>query len=289
MNTELKTTRPALAHPWVYFVATYLWSGLFGGIAIFLNLSMETAFGLVFVLLAAIGPMVMGIAFTYLTRDQEGRREYWRRVISLRRIPARWYLVILLFVPILNGLAALLDVLSGGTGATWGETALNFLANPASILLSILFATLFPFIEELGWRGYALDRLQERNSALVSSLILGTVWSLWHLPTFFIRDSYQAGLGIGTPAFWLFFAGIIPLTFVFTWIYNNTGRSTLAVILFHAMVNFTGELFTLTERADTYSIGLWFVAAIGITVIWGAKTLCRETTVPAQRLADSGQ
>ena len=95
-----------------------------------------------------------------------------------------------------------------------------------------------------------------------------TVWSLWHLPTFFIRDSYQASLGIGTPAFWLFFAGIVPLTFAFTWIYNNTGRSTLAVILFHSMVNFTGELIALSERADTLSIALWFVVAIGITVIW---------------------
>ena len=179
-------------------------------------------------------------------------------------------------MPILNGLAALLDVITGGTGATWGETALNALTNPASIILSILFATLFPFIEELGWRGYLLDRLQEKYSALVSSLILGILWSLWHLPTFFIRDSYQASLGIGTPAFWWFFAGIVPLTFVFTWIYNNTNRSTLAVILFHAMVNFTGELFTLSERADTYSILLWFVAALGITVIWSTKSFTQR-------------
>ncbi|MBK7316154.1 MAG: CPBP family intramembrane metalloprotease [Anaerolineales bacterium] len=233
---------------------------------------METAAGLILVLLAALGPMVMGIAFTYLTRDNEGRRDYWNRIINFKRIPAKWYLIIFIFVPILNGLAALLDVITGGTGATWGETALNALTNPASIILSILFATLFPFIEELGWRGYLLDRLQERYSALVSSLILGILWSLWHLPTFFIRDSYQASLGIGTPAFWWFFAGIVPLTFVFTWIYNNTNRSTLAVILFHSMVNFTGELFTLSERADTYSILLWFVAALGITVIWSAKS-----------------
>ena len=115
--------------------------------------------------------------------------------------------------------------------------------------------------------------MQEKYSALVSSLILGILWSLWHLPTFFVRDSYQSSLGIGTPAFWWFFAGIIPLTFVFTWIYNNTNRSILAVILFHSMVNFTGELFTLSERADTYSILLWFVVALGITVIWSAKAV----------------
>ena len=279
MNEVLKTTRPKLASPWIYFLATYTWSGIFGGLAILMDLSMETALGLVLVLLAATGPMVTGIAFTYLTRDKEGRRDYWKRIVDFKRIPAKWYLVILLFVPILNSLAALLDKLAGGSGATWGEAALNFLTNPASILLSILFATLFPFIEELGWRGYLLDRLQEKHSALISSLILGSMWSLWHLPTFFIRDSYQASLGIGTPAFWLFFAGIIPLNFAFTWIYNSTGRSTLAVILFHSMVNFTGELIALSERADTFSIALWFVVAIGLTVIWSTKTPARQKEV----------
>jgi len=276
MNENLNTTRPKLASPWVYFLATYLWSCIFGGIAILANLSMETAIGLVLVLLAAIGPMVTGIAFTYLTRDKIGRKNYWKRIIDFKRISAKWFLAILLFVPILNSLAALLDKLFGGSGATWGEAALNFLTNPSSIILSILFASLFPFIEELGWRGYVLDRLQEKYSALVSSLILGTVWSLWHLPTFFIQGSYQASLGIGTPAFWLFFVGIIPLNFAFTWIYNNTSRSTLAVTLFHSMVNFTGELIALSESADTLSITLWFVVAVGITISWSVRTPARQ-------------
>ena len=56
--------------------------------------------------------MVTGISFTYLTRDQEGRRDYWKRVIDFKRIPAKWYLVIFLFVPILNSLPALLDVIT---------------------------------------------------------------------------------------------------------------------------------------------------------------------------------
>jgi membrane protease YdiL (CAAX protease family) len=140
----------------------------------------------------------------------------------------------------------------------------------------VLFATLIPFIEELGWRGYALDRLQENKNALASSLILNVVWSLWHLPLFFVPDSYQAGLGVGTLEFWLFLLGVVPLGFAFAWIYNNTRRSTLAVILFHAMVNFTGELIAISKRADTYATLLWFVAAIGITVIWGAATFSRQ-------------
>ena len=269
MNEKMKVT---LKNPWIFILATFVWTWLFWGIGIALGVNMESTGGFLVLLLGVMGPLVTGITFTYLTRDKEGRQDYWNRIKNFKRIPAKWYLIIILFVPILNLLAAGIDIVAGGTGATLGETAHNALSDPLGIVFSLLFASLVPFIEELGWRGYVLDRFQEKNSALKSSLILGAVWSLWHLPMFFIPDSYQAGLGVGTLAFWLFMIGIVPLNIPFTWIYNNTGRSTLAVILFHAMVNFTGELIALNARADTISIGLWFVAAIGITVFWGAKT-----------------
>jgi membrane protease YdiL (CAAX protease family) len=229
-------------------------------------------------LAGVLGPMITGIGFTYMTKHKAGRSDYWKRIVDFKRISAKWYLVIYLIVPVLHILAMMIDIIAGGNGATWGEAAQNVFSNPLSIIPSILFASLIPLIEELGWRGYALDRFQERHSALTSSLILGVVWSVWHLPLFFVPGSYQASLGVGTLAFWLFVIGIIPLNLPFTWIYNNTGRSTLAVILFHSMVNFTGELIALNERADTISIGLWFIAAISIAVIWGAKTFTRENS-----------
>jgi membrane protease YdiL (CAAX protease family) len=272
MNENLITTRSKLANPWIYFLATFVWTWFFWGLAILTSASMESGQGVTLLLLGVTGPMVTGIGFVYLTRDKEGQRDYWKRVIDFKRIPGKWYLVIFLFVPAMHLLSALLDGLFGGGGTTWGEAALGVVTNPLSIIASILFASLIPFIEELGWRGYVLDRLQERRSALVSSLILGVLWSLWHLPMFFIAGSYQAGLGVGTLEFWLFFLSIVPLTFVFTWIYNNTRRSTLAVILFHAMVNFTGELITLSKNADTIYSLLWFVVAIVITAVWGPKT-----------------
>jgi len=82
--------------------------------------------------------------------------------------------------------------------------------------------------EEFGWRGYALDRLQAHYSALLSSVFLGIVWGLWHLPLFFMsgQDIYHS---VPIPAFIL---GTIFLSILFTWIYNNTGRSILAVLIF---------------------------------------------------------
>jgi len=275
MKSSTDVSRSSLRSPWLYFAVTFAWTWFFWGLGILLQVSMESAGGLLF-LLGVLGPMLTGIGFTYLTRDRAERRDYWARVIDVKRIGLKWFLVILLFTPVLNVLAALLDVLFGGQGATWGPSLVNAVSDPISLLFSALFATLIPFIEELGWRGYVLDRLQENKNALASSLILNVVWSLWHLPMFFIPDSYQAGLGVGTLEFWLFLLGVVPLGFAFTWIYNNTRRSILAVILFHGMVNFTGELIAISKQADTFATLFWFVAAIGITVIWGAATFSRQ-------------
>jgi membrane protease YdiL (CAAX protease family) len=268
MNNYDKSSSSLFSNPWLFFGATFAWTWAFWGLGILLKISLESTFGFGLLFLGVLGPLVTGIGFTYLTKNQAGRRDYWRRTVDVRRIGLKWLLILLLFVPVLNGLAALIDVVLGGTGAVWGETLVNAASNPFGLVLSAIFATLIPFIEELGWRGYVLDRLQASRSAFMATLILGVVWSLWHLPLFFIADSYQAGLGVGTLEFWLFMIGIVPLSFAFTWVYNNTQRSILAVILFHGMVNFTGELIAITERADTFAIGLWIIAALGLVAIW---------------------
>lgn len=277
MNWYDKSLQSALSNPWVFFGATFAWTWGIWGVALLLKASVKTTLGVAFLFFGGFGPLVMGIAFTMLTKTKTGQRDYWLRIIDVRRIGLKWWLTLLLLVPVLNGLSALIDVLFGGTGAVWGESLLNARVNPLGLFLSAAFATVVPFIEELGWRGYALDRLQAKRSAFRATLILGIVWALWHLPLFFIRGSYQAGLGVGTLDFWLFMIGTVLLSFAFTWMYNNTHRSILAVILLHGMINFTGELFDITERASTVSILLWLVVAVGITVLWGPKTFKGKT------------
>ncbi len=286
MNQTAASARERFSSPWLFFAVTFLWTWLFWLAAAGLGLGMDQPVGGLLMVLGMLGPMLAGIAFTYFTRDREGRRDYCDRIIDFRRIAFRWYLIVFLLVPALTAAAAVLDFVLGGRGATWGEVILNFASEPWAIIPSALFSLIIPFVEELGWRGYVLDRMQARWSALVSGTILGGAWAVWHLPLFFIRGSYQNGLGFGTPAFWLFMVGLVPLTVVFSWIFNNTNRSTLAVILFHSMVNFTGELLAVTERADALLIGLWFVAAAVVSVAWGPRTLAGRG---ASRLAAATQ
>jgi len=259
-----------------FFALAYGWTWLFWIPAALIGQEAST---LVMPLryLGGIGPVVAAIILTYIAQSKEGRRDYWQRVIDFRRINVKWYAVVFLAVPLLTAIAALLDLLLGGSGIQL-EAMSGFVSCPWAILPFVAFILLFgPLPEELGWRGYALDRLQIKWSALSASLVLGTVWSLWHLPLFFIEGTYQNELGLGTLSFWMFLIDMVPKAILYTWVYNNTRRSILSAVLLHFMVNFMGELFGLSDRAELYQVLLWVAAAMTITIIWGPKTLTRRT------------
>ncbi len=223
------------------------------------------------------GPAVAEIALIFRTHDKEQQRDYWQRVLDIRRIGARWHAVIWLTFPLLNAIAILLCGLTGGGWPAF-ETAKHLLATPWTLLPFALFILLFgPLPEELGWRGYALDSLQARWNALVSSLILGVMWAGWHIPLFFMNGTFQHDqVGFGTLNFWLFCIGTIVSSILFTWLYNNTHRSTLAAILFHFMLNFSGELLSPTDRARFYQLLLLIITTVVVVIIWGPETLAQQ-------------
>ena len=146
------------------------------------------------------------------------------------------------------------------------------------ILPFAIFILIFgPLPEELGWRGYALDGLQARYNALISSLILGLIWALWHVPLFFMNGTWQHDkLGFATVDFWTFVFGTVIISILFTWIYNNTNRSTLSAILFHFVINFSGELFSPTEMARLYNLILVTVFSMIVVTIYGHETLTHQ-------------
>jgi uncharacterized protein len=246
-----------------------------------MGVSFDSAAGLLLLLVGLVGPGASGIGFVYLVYDEPGRTDFWNRIKQVRRISARWALVIFLLPPVVVITAAVADIVLGGTSVSLGEWVYEVGVNPIAFLPTLFFATLPPLLEELGWRGYALDRLQVKRSALVSSLILGVVWSVWHLPLFFIEGSYQHDMvGFGTLEFWMFTIGIVPLSVTFTWVYNNTARSILAVILLHGWTNFTVQTIELTGRSEVFHIVTWFILIALITAIWGANTLRKDDEMP---------
>jgi membrane protease YdiL (CAAX protease family) len=129
--------------------------------------------------------------------------------------------------------------------------------------------------EELGWRGYLLPKLQEKRNALVSSLIVGVIWSTWHLPFLYIPGSSL----YGRP-----FAGYLiqltTLSIILTWIYNNTG-SILACVLYHTWSNIAAAYLMVDITDVTYGLLALFgqmVVLVLLIVVFGPRHLSRKHT-----------
>lgn len=139
--------------------------------------------------------------------------------------------------------------------------------------------------EELGWRGFALDRLQNKWNALIASLILGILWAAWHFPLFFIKGTPQQGMGFGTFIFWLWCLQVVCLSVLTTWVYNNTHRSILSAVCMHFMFNSTYGILqqggqSVTPSAFAANTGMIAVAAVVVIGLWGATSLTSHHVSP---------
>jgi uncharacterized protein len=212
-------------------------------------------------------PSLVAIGLTLFREGMPRLRRLGRRILQFK-IGWRWYVAVIVLVAIATAGQILINRLLGHTF----DLSL-FLAQLGSFIPLIILG---PLSEELGWRGYALDRLQTRFNALISSLLLGAAWALWHLPLFFMVGTSQHELGV---PFLGFAAGIIALSVIFTWLSNNTGSSIWAAIFFHWIYTYFGQVIatgvTRTPLFNWLEYLPYVLFALVIVAIWGPRTLQR--------------
>jgi len=135
----------------------------------------------------------------------------------------------------------------------------------------------YGFGEEVGWRGFALARLQARRSALTSALLIGVAWAAWHLPLFAFASGLSS-MGIAGVAGWLF--SILTGSILMTWLFNASRGGVLAVALFHGVLDIVmtspveGPLPSVMGASIT-------IFGLAIPLIFGATNLARGPRVQA--------
>jgi uncharacterized protein len=158
------------------------------------------------------------------------------RVNVLLRALFKWHVSIFWYFAALLVPAVLVGGLLLANRLLWpGENSSlsgNLLPGVLLALVNFLYMMLITWGEELGWRGYALPRLQARMHPLAASAVLGALWALWHLPNFWIPGSPQRLFPI--PIYLLYVFGH---TFLYSWIYNGSRGSLLLVCIHHAATN----------------------------------------------------
>ena len=212
-------------------------------------------------------PSLLAIFLTWKKEGVPGLRLLGRRIIQFN-LGWRWY--VLTFLIVVAGTAGQLTI-NKLPGNTFPGSL--FLAQ-LGIFLPLLI--LGPLSEEIGWRGYALGRLQTRWNALISSLIIGLVWALWHLPLFLMVGTSQHELGF---PFISFMVGIMANSVFYTVLYNNTKQSLWSAILYHWLFTCAAQVvFSGVTRSPFYNwleyLPYIIMAAI-VVLIWRRQLLSR--------------
>ncbi|MFL0249284.1 CPBP family intramembrane glutamic endopeptidase [Clostridium neuense] len=195
--------------------------------------------------LGAFGPGIMSIILTGFLYKKKGLKALLTRLTKWR------YNLIYYIIAVFYWIASIyiFYLICKFFGSKGKVTFIN--TKPYYILGGFIYTLLLggPLGEEIGWRGFLLPRLQKRLNPFYSSIVLGIIWSCWHLPLFFIAGTCQYGI----PFFVFIMVGIIN-TIIITWIFNRTNGSLIFPILFHTCINMTwlgllvgAEAFAITN------------------------------------------
>jgi uncharacterized protein len=262
--------------PWAFLAITFgfTWLILLPGILASRGLFVLPLPMYALVAVAQFGPSLTAFFLTYRSEGKAGAQQLLKRALNFR-IPWKWLAVIFLLEPALAGLALAIHVITGGR-----MPEIQLLAQPVAILPGFLFTFFLagPVPEEFGWRGYLLDRLQSRWSALIASLVVGFFWWFWHLPASLMQGVAQSYLPQAPYLIW-----VTAFSVLMTWVYNNTGGNLLAMLIFHTMANLANSLFPTFElvpngdqTAYYYLAILTVLVAVLVVVRWGPQHLKRQ-------------
>lgn len=215
------------------------------------------------------GPLLASLIVIGVLYGGAGVGRFLGRVL-LWRVGIQWYLFVLFGAAALGVAAIGLYRLGGGS-----SPATAFSLAPGALWWGVR--------EEFGWRGFALPRLQERFGALKAGVIIGVIWTLWHLP---IVPFTRMGLP-GLVMLLAFMLEVVALSILMTWVYNHTSGSLLPPVLLHAAYNLAlaglGLAAVMPLRMPLWLIYLalnWALVAV-ILKRCGAARLSRGPLPPA--------
>lgn len=219
--------------------------------------------------LVFVGPSVCAFLVVFAAHGTAGVRTLASGVLSVGA-PARVYLLALVGVPMCflaaaytTAFLAYPDRVAAPSTGSLVNAAVNF---------AVIFV-LAGLGEEFGWRGLALPQLQERHGPLATSALVGLMWFTWHLPLGFGGQGWAAGNTV-------FLVSVVAATFFYTWLFNRTGGSILAVALLHTTENAFGwpyqDAFSFEPPGflffDALKAGVWVLLAV-LAVVFTRGTL----------------
>jgi uncharacterized protein len=216
------------------------------------------------------GPTMAALVVTAALEGKEGVKHFLRRYLQWR-VGWQWHLIVLLGFPAIYFISASLWM---------GIEPLQALAQQSStfftvyLLAILIFPGLIQWGEEPGWRGFAQTRMQVHYGPLRTSLLVGLLHGIWHLPVHLLVVGPPAAGPFDLSNFILNTLLIMALTIVLTWIFNGAQQSILVAVLSHAAFNaanaWSGTLLP-NQPEQVGNTALILIAAGALVVILMTK------------------
>lgn len=260
----------------IFFLLSYLFVILLALPAILTNynlIDLEIPFEPILILGSWTPNIAAFLVIAFLLQRKGGIRELFSRWLMWREKPF-WYLIAvspLLVAAIAVGLYHLVN----GSPPGYADSV-SF----SDIMILFVLALITGAMgEELGWRGFALPRLQTSMSAFWASMVVGILWGFWHLPLWF------TGLGWEEMSLGLFTYNCVAISVIITWVNNNTKGNLLLVTLIHLFYNFGWNLIGMIgqvpmEKTLIYQAVVLTFYAAGVVIIYGPERLTRKDEIP---------
>ena len=234
-NVQLRERVPL----WLCFILIFLisWPGAIPMILASYGKTLSAPVKLLQILML-FGPAIAVCLASWINSGWIGVKQLLRGLV-IWRVSIGWYFLALL-VPLLIYAASLL--FSNMSGQT--NTRLPAPDKWAPTFFMTLGVYLLLNTEEIAWRGYVLPRLQKHFGVFIAALVIGLIWTVFHLPLFWMKGGHPAGY-----PFWLFTVMVFCITFLFSAAYNGTSGSVLIVHLLHQGLNAAVEAIPVYPKA----------------------------------------
>lgn len=254
------------------FKTFVLYSGL---VLVFMaiNLFNGNQFNILYILWG-LSPTIAAIITAAIFYGKSSIKELFSRIV--KKFELKWLGILILLQLITYILGLLIHILF----ETVKPSDFSF-----SILVTIpsVFATAFimNIWEEIGWRGFLLEKIMSRYSLFLSSLVVGILWGLWHI-AYFLNTASQNSLQVILVAiFWM-----VCSSFIYSYVYVRSKRSILAVGIFHAFSN-TLQSVIINSELDFNKYFYYLTIAVALTavflLIWQRKLFFNDVPQEADR------
>ncbi|PKQ20103.1 MAG: CPBP family intramembrane metalloprotease [Actinobacteria bacterium HGW-Actinobacteria-6] len=240
--------------PLRFFGVTFLWSWLIWSPLVLVGLGVlqmdEGTWSIIATPIAYLGAFGPAVGACYSVWTLKGRKvliDFLKSFLSLR---FGWKVWAAIF-----GVLSAVNVVAWYTPELFGQDRLSMLLPSALVFPAwwLLMVVVGGGQEEIGWRGYILEPMEAKFGIWVGNIVLGLVWTAWHLPLFLVPGTSQTYMPLAA-----FAIGLIGESFFFSWVMKVSGGKPLSAVIAHGTANAIVPLFpTIVMAADVAQTRWW--------------------------------